>query len=71
MSSERIGREFLSPCFDVCSRLCAKNVTMLSFHGCRIKCLKDSGYAETVTVSFDHMEVTASCADVLIPFSWL
>ena len=70
MSSERI-REFLRPCFDVCLRLCAKNVTMLSFHGCRIKCLKDSSYAETVTVSFDHMEATASCADVLTPLSWL
>ena len=44
---------------------------MLSFHGCRIKCLKDSSYAETVTVSFDHMEGTASWADVLIPLSWL
>ena len=36
-----------------------------------MECLKDPSYSETIAVSFDHVEATASCAVVLTPLSWL
>ena len=41
------------------------------YGGCRIECPKDPSYSETVAISFDHVEATASCTVVLTPLSWL
>ena len=41
------------------------------YRECRIERLKDPSYSETIAVSLDHVEATASCAVVLTALSWL
>ena len=36
-----------------------------------MECLRDPSYSETIAVSFDQVEATASCAVVLTPLLWL
>ena len=48
-----------------------QDINLILCRGCRIDCLKDPSYSESIAVAFDQVEATASCVVVLTPLSWL